>query len=169
MFERRRLTFDPIDEARRQWVAHGWSAAAEGMAVVTSIMRAEQILLSHADSSLRPLKLTFARYEVLMLLMFSRRGELPLGKIGERLQVGAASVTNAIDRLEADGLVRRRTNPHDGRGVLGAITPDGKRLATRATARLNERLFESIRLPSQEKDSLFKLLRKLRHEAGDFE
>ena len=66
--------------------------------------------------------LTFARYEVLMLLSFSRQGALPLGKIGERLQVNAASVTNAVDRLEADGLVTRRSNPDDGRGRLARLT-----------------------------------------------
>ena len=75
------------------------------MALVTSIMRLQQVFLTRADAILRSYDLTFARYEVLMLLSFSRQGALPLGKIGERLQVNAASVTNAIDRLEARGLV----------------------------------------------------------------
>ena len=95
------------------------------MAVVTSIMRVQQMLAAHVEHILRPLGLTFARYEVLMLLTFSRRGALPLGKIGERLQVHPASVTNAVDRLEDDGLVRRSPNPSDGRGVLAAISPGG--------------------------------------------
>ena len=38
-----------------------------------------------------------------MLLSFSRRGALPLGKIGERLQVHATSVTPLVKRLEAPG------------------------------------------------------------------
>lgn len=169
MGDRVRLGFDPVAEARRQWVAHGWPEAAESMAVVTSIMRVHQLLLSKADAVLRPLGLTFARYELLMLLMFSRRGELPLGKIGERLQVGAPSVTNAIDRLEADGFVRRRSNPDDGRGVLGAITPDGRRLARRATTTLNRVLFSSLELSGEELGGLFELLRQLRRQAGDFD
>jgi len=58
------------------------------------------MFLSRADAELRPFGLTFARFEVLMLLSFSTTGSLPLGKIGERLQVNPASVTNAVDRLE---------------------------------------------------------------------
>ena len=127
MAEPRRLSFDPIAEAERQWGRHGWPDQAQGMAVVTSIMRLQQIFLSRADAVLRPLGLTFARYEVLMLLSFSRQGVLPLGKIGERLQVNAASVTNAVDRLEADGLVTRQSNPDDGRGTARLI--DGGRTA----------------------------------------
>jgi DNA-binding MarR family transcriptional regulator len=162
------LRFDPIAEARRQWSAHGWGRSADSMALVTSVMRAEQIFKARADVILRPFGLTFARYEVLMLLLFSRRGALPLGKVGERLQVGAASVTNAIDRLEADGLVRRRDNPDDGRGVLSAITPAGKRLALRATADLNEELFDRLELSRPETKELFDLLGELRRRAGDF-
>ena len=40
---------------------------------------------------LRPYGITFSRYEALVLLTFSRRGSLPLSKIGERLQVHATS------------------------------------------------------------------------------
>ena len=138
------------------------------MAFVTSVMRVEQILKGRADAILRPNGLTFARYEVLMLLVFSKRGALPLGKVGERLQVGAASVTNAIDRLEADGLVTRRENPVDGRGVLSAITPAGKRLALRATADLNKELFDRLELSSAESRRLFDLLGDLRRRVGDF-
>ena len=61
----RTLDSDPIEEARRQWVAHGWSEAADGMAAVTSIVRAQQIVLQRIDTVLRPLDLTFARYEIL--------------------------------------------------------------------------------------------------------
>ena len=67
MAEPRRLSFDPIAEAERQWGRHGWPDQAPGMAVVTSIMRLQQIFLSSlggADAVLRPLGLTFARYEV---------------------------------------------------------------------------------------------------------
>src|SRR5580658_9889438 len=120
--ERRRLPFDPIAEAQRQWEVHGWAAQAPAMATVTSIMRLHQVFLARADAQLRPLGLTFARYEVVMLLSFSSKGCLPLGKIGERLQVNAASVTNAVDRLEAQGLVVRRPNPRDGRGTLATLT-----------------------------------------------
>ena len=158
------LRFDPVDEARRHWEAHGWVDAAPGMAVVTAVMRVQQIFLARTDEVLKPLGLTFARYEVLMLLLFSKRGRLPLGKIGERLQVHAASVTNAIDRLEREGLVERVPNPEDGRGTLARITPKGKRLAERATGQLNDLVFAGV-APDER---LVEVLKQIRHDAGDF-
>lgn len=162
------LRFDPIAEARRQWAAHGWEREAPAMAVVTSIMRVQQILLARADAVLRPLGLTFARYEVLMLLSFSRRGELPLGKIGQRLQVNAASVTSAVDRLERDGLVTRAPNPTDGRGTLARLTPAGRRRADRATELVNDQVFADLGLDAEALESLLGALTTLRREAGDF-
>lgn len=162
------LRFDPIAEAERQWRAHGWDDAARSMAVVTSIMRVQQILLSRADAALRAHDLTFARYEVLMLLWFSRRGELPLGTIGRRLQVNAASVTNAVDRLEGTGLVERVPNPKDGRGTLARLTEDGRDRAAAATDTVNASVFADLGLDGADLDALFALLRAVRRDAGDF-
>ena len=161
------LEFDPIAEARRQWVAHGWHDAADGMAVLTSIIRVEQLLMSRVEAQLRPLGLTFARYELLVLLSFSRRGALPLGKIGARLQVHPASVTNAVDRLERDGLVARVPHPEDGRTTLATITPDGRRLVQRATNPLNEQVFADLGWDPDELDAMFESLRRFRAAAGD--
>ena len=159
---------DPIAEARRQWTAHGWAAAAEGMAAVTSLMRAQQIVLARVESVLKPYGVTFARYEVLMLLHFSRTGSLPMAKIGQRLQVHPTSVTNAVDRLESAGLVRRTPHPADRRATLVEILPAGTDLAVAATEQLNARVFVA---PGQSPDnvaSLIAVLAELRHEAGDF-
>jgi DNA-binding MarR family transcriptional regulator len=138
------------------------------MAVVTSVMRVEQLLLARIEEVLKPTGLSFARYELLMLLTFSRVGSLPLGKIGARLQVDPASVTNLINRLERDGLVRRQPHPTDGRTTLAEITPEGRSLAQRATAALNAGVFEAIDLTRREMEDLFGLLRKVRAAAGDF-
>jgi DNA-binding MarR family transcriptional regulator len=162
------LAFDPIAEARRQWDAHGWADASAGMAMVTSIMRAQQVLIGRVDRALAGLNLTFARYEVLMLLLFSRTGALPLGKVGARLQVHPASVTNAVDRLEADDLVRRRPHPTDGRTTLAEITPAGRDLARKATAELNASVFGATGLTPRQLDQVVDLLRQLRIAEGDF-
>jgi DNA-binding MarR family transcriptional regulator len=162
------LPFDPIAEAERNWTAHGWAPAAPGMAAVTSIMRAQQLLIARADALLEEFGLTFARYEVLALLVFSRRGALPLGKIGARLQVHPASVTNAVDRLEEHRLVARTPHPTDGRTTLAEVTRDGRHVARKATTRLNEDLFTDLSLTRRELGELFGLLRKIRRGAGDF-
>lgn len=162
------LPFDPIAEARRQWQAHGWSDAAGGMAAVTSIMRAQQIVLARVDAELKPLGLSFARYEVLMLLWFSKTERLPMKLIGDRLQVHPTSVTNAVDRLEGDSLVRREPHPDDRRAVLVALTPAGRAVARRATDRLNESVFTDVGLGARREQQLTELLGGLRRRAGDF-
>lgn len=164
----RKLPFDPIAEARRHWVERGWPDAADGMAAVTSVMRAQQILQARVDEVLRPLGLTFARYEVLMLLLFSRRGSLPLARVGERLQVHPASVTNAVDRLEAQSLVRRVAHPSDRRTTLAEITGAGRTLARTATEQLNAAVFGAVGLSGEQTDSLLDVLTDLRSGAGDF-
>lgn len=164
----RKLGADPIELAHRNWLDRHWDAAAGGMAIVTSVMRVQQIFASEVEAVLRPLDLTFPRYEVLMLLDFSRSGQLPLGKIGERLQVHPASVTNAVDRLESDGLVSRTPNPSDGRSTLANISDAGRELAARASAALNDRVFATVALNETEQCDAFRLLGRIRHTAGDY-
>jgi DNA-binding MarR family transcriptional regulator len=161
------LSFDPIAEAQRQWDERGLPEPV-AMAGTTSIMRAQQLVLRRVDGALRPLGLTFARYEALRLLAFTRRGRLPMAKIGVRLMVHPASVTNTIDRLEADGLVRREPHPSDGRATLAAITPAGRRLVERATAALGDVRF-GLDLPDDRIAELVGILRELRTAAGDFD
>ena len=103
------LPFDPIDEAARQWALR-WDGVP-AMHAVTSLMRVQQLVLGRLDAILKPHGLTFARYEALVLLCFSSRGSLPLGKMGERLQVHPTSITSIVQRLEADGLVVRGPTP----------------------------------------------------------
>jgi DNA-binding MarR family transcriptional regulator len=158
---------DPIDRAHRNWVAAGWDDAADGMALVTSIMRIQQLLIAQIEGLLRPHGLTFARFEVLRLLAFTRLGELPVGKIGERLQVHPASVTNAVQRLELAGLVERRQNPDDGRSVLAEITPAGRELAERCTALLNTEVFTALPLAIDDLEGAADALRTLRRSFGD--
>ena len=138
------------------------------MAAVTSIMRAQQILLAELDGLLRPFGLTFARYEALVLLSFSRSGALPLRLIGQRLMVHPTSVTNTINRLEQAKLVIRRPNPVDRRGTLAEITPAGRELVETATETLMTAGFGLSGYEEGQLDAMFGLLEQLRVEAGDF-
>ena len=162
------LSRDPVQEARENWVERGWGEAADGMAAVTSIMRAQQILLGRVEGVLRQFGVTFARYEVLMLLLFSRRGALPMRVIGERLQVHPTSVTNAVDRLEQAGLVTREPHPTDRRTTLVRITPGGRKVAQRATEVLNREVFADIGVNARVLAQVTDGLAQLRRSAGDF-
>ncbi len=160
------LPFDPIERAAAIWERRFGDSKA--MAAVTSIMRAQQILLAELDGLLRPFGLTFARYEALVLLSFSRSGSLPLRLIGQRLMVHPTSVTNTINRLEQAKLVVRRPNPVDKRGTLAEITPAGRQVVDAATDTLMAAGFCLRGYGEDELDAMFGMLEKLRVAAGDF-
>lgn len=162
------LPFDPIDEAGRQWRDHWPSAPVPAMMAVTSVMRVQQILLSRLNEALEEFDLTFARYEALMLLYLSRAGSLPLGKMGARLQVHPASVTNLVDGLERAGYVRRAPHPSDRRTTLATITPSGRDVAGAATQALHGIRFGTSPLNDDQLEALTEALRGARAGAGDF-
>jgi DNA-binding MarR family transcriptional regulator len=164
-----RLAFDPIAEARRQWDVNWGAEAAPQMVAVTSIMRAQQILLARLNALLEPFDLTFPRYETLMVLYYSRRGEMPLGKLSDRLQVHRASVTNVIDKLEDRGYVARAAHGQDRRTILAQITDQGRTAAAQATQILNGADFGMEPLGADDCDLLFGVLEPLRRDAGDFD
>ncbi len=161
-----RLSFDPVARAQQLW-RERWRAD-DSMAAATSVMRVQQLLIGRYDEALRAHGLTFARYEALVLLTFSRAGRLPLSKIGERLMVHPTSVTNIVQRLEQAGLVERSPNPQDGRGTLAGITDTGRQVVQAATADLVALDFGLDALDAGERVQLFALLRKVRVAAGDF-
>lgn len=160
------LPFDPIDEAARQWGLR-WPGVP-AMHAVTSLMRVQQLVIGRLDAILKPHGLTFARYEALVLLVFSSRGALPLGKMGERLQVHPTSVTSIVNRLAAAGLVVRRQHPEDGRAVLAEITDAGRTLVEAATRDLVDADFALGALDDDGLAELSALLRPVRSTAGDF-
>lgn len=168
MAESQPLPFDPIAEARRHWRERWGEEPARPMAAVTSIMRTQQILLARLNELLRPHGLTFPRYETLMLLVFSSRGSLPVGKMGERLQVHRTSMTHMADRLEQAGLVTRVSHAQDRRSTLIAITEAGRALAERATVTLNEAGFAMDPLGVEEQEAITRLLTAVRQDEGDF-
>ncbi|HRP99780.1 MAG TPA: MarR family transcriptional regulator [Terrimesophilobacter sp.] len=163
------LPIDPIAEARRQWRAHGWTDAADGMAALTSIMRVQQLMLSRVETVLRPFELTFARYELLTLLGFTRDGALPMASASARLQVHPTSVTNTVDRLEAARLVRREPHPTDGRATLVVLEPAGRELAVSATTALNTQVFGDLGIAQDDLETLMRILARYRRDAGDFD
>ena len=163
-----RLPFDPIAEAARQWEAHWGPEPVAAMTGVTSIMRVQQILMARLNALLKPWELSFPRYEALMLLFYSRRGSLPMGKIGARLQVHPTSVTSLIDGLEGMGLARREPHEHDRRTTLASITPEGRRVAEQATAALHDARFGLDGLDDDQLAEVSGLLDRLREGAGDF-
>ncbi len=165
---RRPLPFDPILESRRLWEKRWGTDTGPSMAAITSLMWAHRWLLGEVNKLLAPMGLTFARYETLMVLLFSKNGPLPLGKIGERLQVHPTSVTNLVDGLEDAGLVQRKPHESDRRATEASLTPKGRALAEKAAAVVNGAHFALDTLTSKQLDQITELITSLRIAAGDF-
>ncbi len=158
--------FDLIARAAGLWRER--IGPSESMEAVTNVMRVQQILQAAVDESLRPHGLTFARYEALVLLSFSSRDSLPMRLMGERLQLHPTSITNIVDRLEADGLAQRLPHPTDRRTTLVALTPTGRTRLEVATKSVLKTDFGFVGLDGGELQQLSLLLTKLRKAAGDF-
>jgi DNA-binding MarR family transcriptional regulator len=159
------LVYDPVEASRQRWIQLGWGDIAGGMSAVVSVMRAEQIFQRRAADILRPLGLTFARYQVLGMLRWA--GPMTLGAVGHRLWITPATVTSAVDRLESAGLCRRVSHPTDARATLVEITAKGKRKFDDSVEKLNEGLFGTVGLDEDDLETLVALIGKIRAAEGD--
>jgi DNA-binding MarR family transcriptional regulator len=161
--------FDVVEASRRVWLERWDKEAASGMAVFTAILRSYQLLNDQVNSVMRSHDLTFARYEVLTWLATDPESSLTLSWISKTLRIPPATVTNIIDRLEADELIRRVQHPSDARTTLAEITGRGRRVATNATRDLNAIVYERIGLSEPQRGHLVDLLAELRATGNEFD
>lgn len=152
---------DPVVAAQRQWVARGWSATADAMGGATSLIRAQRVLLTLLDQELGVLGLSFARYELLALLLFSRTGALSLTTICQQLEVQQPTASVIVKRLQHQGLITRVPHTSDRRSRLVRLTPEGRERVLAATHRLNETVFSGPLLTRTQANDLGRLRRRL--------
>lgn len=158
---------DPIEDGRRRWLKQGWDKSdVDAMVAAVSIRRAQQLILASLDEALKPLELTFSRYEALSALDLAPDGTLPLRKMGEALMIHPATVTNAVDRLESAGLVRRKRSSTDRRSVSAEITPAGREVVKAASKAVTSVKFGLSDLRSDEVAELTKIFGRMRTNAG---
>jgi DNA-binding MarR family transcriptional regulator len=161
--------FDVVEASRRIWLENWSPESASGMATFTAILRSGELLHEQVKAVMRSYDLTFARYEVLTWLATDPESSVTLSWISRTLRIPPATVTNIIDRLEADGLIRREPHPTDARTTLAVITEKGRKLALDATADLNENVYERIGLTEAKRNQLVALLADLRADGGEFD
>ncbi|MCT2583534.1 MarR family transcriptional regulator [Actinophytocola gossypii] len=133
----------------------------------SALIRAAGVATGRIDRILRPHGLTFARFEVLLLLSWTRSGSMALGRMRERLLIHQAAVTNLVDRLERDGLVRRVPHPSDRRTTFAEITARGRKVVHPATRDIGERL--ALGIDDAAADEVWDLVRRLRLAAGEID
>ncbi|MFL5991442.1 MAG: MarR family winged helix-turn-helix transcriptional regulator [Rubrobacteraceae bacterium] len=154
---------DLIDEILDQWKRERPDLDCKPMAVFGRFNRLDHVSNAAIEAQLGEHGLSRGEFEVLATL---RRGGEPYTlaptALARWMMLSSAAMTNRVDRLEAAGLVERRPDPGDRRGVLVALTPDGKRVVDAAVADHVEnerRLLEP--LTAEDQQTLNALLRKL--------
>jgi len=161
--------FDVVEASRRVWLERWDPKAASGMAVFSAILRSSQLLNDQVNKVVRRHDLTFARYEVLAWLATDPASARTLSWISKTLRIPPATVTDIIDRLENDRLVRRAPHPSDARTTLAEITARGRKVASEATQDLNSTVYERIGLNERQRNQLVDLLAELRVSGNEFD
>jgi DNA-binding MarR family transcriptional regulator len=114
------------------------AAASERVVAAGLLLRVRELLLRDLDAVLGRLGTSHAKYQVLSIVYPEPDG-LQLRDIAERASVHPTTMTGAVDRLARSGLIERRVDPTDRRGILAVATPEGRELYERAHADLVRR------------------------------
>jgi DNA-binding MarR family transcriptional regulator len=157
---------DAIDEILEQWADERPELDTASLGVVVRIMSLYKTFLKQATNALLPLDLELFEYDVLSALR--RQGKpysLPATGLARETDMSSGAMTNRVDKLEARGLVRRRPDEADRRGVIVSLSPQGKRIIDQAIQLRLDAADESLRsLGATERKQLGALLRKLKRE-----
>jgi DNA-binding MarR family transcriptional regulator len=151
------------------WLERWEPEAASGMAVFTAILRSYQLLNDQVNGVMKRHGFSFVQYQVLAWLETDPEFSLTLSWISKTLRIPPATVTDIIDRLEDDRLVKRVPHPSDARTTLAVITAKGRRAATEATLELNQTVYEGIGLTEVQRGQLVDLLAQLRADGHEFD
>src|SRR6476661_5689685 len=97
--------------------APGADSVAPATAVIAAVLQTQKLITHHLNSTLRPLGLSFARYEVLAM-MVAANGPLPMVRIVRALDRHPTTIGTLVDGLEEAGLCVRTINRSDRRSTL---------------------------------------------------
>ncbi|MDO8208869.1 MarR family transcriptional regulator [Conexibacter sp. CPCC 206217] len=158
---------DPVAEVVRLWRSHGM-LAIEHLEAATAMMRMQQLMTTSIDRELRPFRINNPQFEALLLLYFSPNGAVPLGRMGRRLMVHPATVTNTIDQLQSKGLVERVRSEEDRRLVFAKLTPRGHKVVIGATEALTEMKFGIAEMTLDEATAVAQAISAFRTRIGDY-
>jgi DNA-binding MarR family transcriptional regulator len=154
---------DIIDELQADWSEQRPELNAGAVGVVLRIQALAKILSDRAAERLLQHGLQWWQYDVLSALRRQGRPyRLTASELADAGRLTSGAMTNRIDRLESEGMVRRLPDPEDRRRVLVELTPAGRRLVDMATEARFEAAAEALEsLDQSQRDQLGDLLRRL--------
>ena len=124
------------------------------------LWRATRAIEENAARSVSTLGLGHSDFAVLEVLL--HRGPQPVNVIGKKVLLTSASITAAVDRLETRKLLRRTSDPKDGRSRIVELTQSGRRLIEQAFQKYERDMEETMAvLKSAERVDLVRLLKKV--------
>lgn len=152
---------DQLDAILAQWAQARPDLDTGPMGLVGRVLRLQRHLLRGIEERLAAHGLNFASFDVLATLRRAGHPDgLAPGALLAEMMVTSGTMTNRLDQLEAQGLVERRPNPGDGRGVIARLTPRGLRVVDAA---LTDHVARQARLAeglaADERERLVPLLR----------
>src|SRR5258705_13925459 len=130
------------------------------------LMKAYRTLERHARCSIEPSGLGLSDFAILELLL--HRGQQPVNEIGRRIDLTSGAITSAVDRLEAQGLVVRTSDPEDRRTRFVSLTPKGTALIRKVFG-VHKRAMKNATssLTAAERETLINLIKKLGRAAEE--
>ena len=135
-----------------------------GVHVWLVLWKAMRAVQAHATKSIEALPICGSDFGVLEALL--HKGPLPVNAIGRKVLLTSGSITAAVDRLEAHGLVERRAHSTDRRARVVHLTSEGRRLISRVFAEHERDMERAVAvLAPGERTTLVRLLKKLGLEA----
>ena len=155
---------DAVDDILEQWSEERPELDTASLGVVIRVMSLYRAFVRQATEALEPLGLELFEYDVLSALR--RQGKpyaLPATRLASATGLSSGAMTNRVDGLEERGLVRRRRDRKDRRGVVVSLTAGGRRAIDKAIQLRLDAADESLRsISSKERRELAALLRKVR-------
>lgn len=126
---------DTVDRMVREWAERDAQLDVSPLEVVGRLLLSASHLERAIVDALRPLGLSYGDFDVVNTL---RRRNAPNGlnpgELARSLLITTGAMTTRLDRLERTGLIKRKADPADRRGVLVQLTRKGEGLAERALA-----------------------------------
>jgi len=139
-----------------------------GVHVWLVLWKAARAVEAYAELSVSQLEICGSDFAVLEALL--HKGPLPVNEIGKKILLTSGSITTAIDRLEAKGLVERRAHGTDRRTRVVHLTKDGRKMIAKAYAdhAADMERLASASLNRKERETLIRLLKQIGFAAAEY-
>lgn len=117
---------DAVDDILEQWSDERPELDTASLGVVIRVMSLYKAFFGQAAAALVPLQLEVFEYDVMSALR--RQGSpyaLAASELAAETGMSSGAMTNRINRLEDRGIVARKQDKSDRRGVIVSLTPRG--------------------------------------------